>query len=90
MPTVAQSGIPAFGPLSWYGICGPANVPAAVTERLNAEITKAVDAPSLKARFEELSFVPAKSSPQHFRQIILDDLAKISKAVKDANIKIDF
>jgi tripartite-type tricarboxylate transporter receptor subunit TctC len=90
VPTVAESGIPGFELLSWYGIWGPANMPAAVTERLNAEIARAVDAPSLKAKFEELSFIPAKSSSQQFKQIIRDDLAKIGKAVKDANIKIDF
>lgn len=90
VPTVAESGIPGFELLSWYGIWGPADMPAAVTERLNAEIAKAVDAPALKTRFAELSFIPAKSDPAQFRQLIRDDLSKIGKAVKEANIQIDF
>ena len=90
VPTVAESGIPGFELLSWYGIWGPANMPAAVTDRLNAEIAKAVDAPALKARFAELSFIPAKSDPAQFRQLIREDLSKIGKAVKEANIQIDF
>lgn len=90
VPTVAESGIPGFELLSWYGIWGPADMPAAVTERLNAEIAKAVDAPALKARFAELSFIPAKSDPAQFRQLIREDLSKIGKAVKEANIQIDF
>jgi tripartite-type tricarboxylate transporter receptor subunit TctC len=90
VPTVAESGIPGFELLSWYGIWGPADMPAAVTERLNAEIAKAIDAPALKARFAELSFIPAKSDPAQFRQLIRDDLSKIGKAVKEANIQIDF
>ena len=90
LPTVAESGIPGFELLSWYGIWGPANMPAAVTDRLNAEIAKAVDAPALKARFAELSFIPAKSDPAQFRQLIREDLSKIGKAVKEANIQIDF
>ena len=90
VPTVAESGIPGFELLSWYGIWGPADMPAAVTDRLNAEIAKAVDAPALKARFAELSFIPAKSDPAQFRQLIREDLSKIGKAVKEANIQIDF
>ncbi|RRH85633.1 tripartite tricarboxylate transporter substrate binding protein [Variovorax beijingensis] len=90
VPTVAESGIPGFELLSWYGIWGPADMPAAVTDRLNAEIAKAVGAPALKARFAELSFIPARSDPAQFRQLIREDLSKIGKAVKEANIRIDF
>lgn len=90
VPTVAESGIPGFELLSWYGIWGPADMPAAVTDRLNAEIAKAVDAPALKAKFAELSFIAAKSSPAQFRELIREDLSKIGKAVKEANIRIDF
>ncbi|MDH6590541.1 tripartite-type tricarboxylate transporter receptor subunit TctC [Variovorax sp. TBS-050B] len=90
VPTLSEAGMPGFELLSWYGIWGPADLPAAITDRLNSEIAKAVEAPSLKARFAELSFVPTKSSPAQFRQLIADDLTKIGKAVKEAGIRIDF
>ncbi len=90
IPTLAESGMPGFELLSWYGIWGPANMPAAITNRLNAEIAKAVDAPSLKARFADLSFVPTTSSPAQFKQLIAEDLDKIGKVVKDTGIRIDF
>lgn len=64
-------------------------MPVAVTNRLNAEIAKAVDTPALKAKFAELSFVPAKSNPEQFKKLIREDLSKIGQAVKEANIKID-
>jgi tripartite-type tricarboxylate transporter receptor subunit TctC len=89
VPTVAESGIPGFELLSWYGIWGPADMPVAVTNRLNAEIAKAVDTPALKAKFTELSFVPARANPEQFRKLIREDLSKIGQAVKEANIKID-
>ena len=89
VPTVAESGIPGFELLSWYGIWGPADMPLAVTNRLNAEIAKAVDTPALKAKFAELSFVPSKSTPEQFKKLIREDLTKIGQAVKAANIKID-
>jgi len=89
VPTVAESGIPGFELLSWYGIWGPAGMPEAVTNRLNSEIAKAVDTPALKAKFTELSFVPAKSNPEQFRKLIREDLSKIGQAVKEANIRVD-
>ena len=90
VPTLAESGMPGFELLSWYGIWGPADLPAAITDRLNAEIGKAVQAPSLKAKFAEMSFVPTQSTPAQFKQLIAEDLVKIGKAVKDAGIRIDF
>lgn len=90
VPTVAESGIPGFELLSWYGLWGPANMPTAVTVRLNAEISKAVEVPALKAKFAELSFIPTRSDPEQFRKLIRDDLSKIGKAVKEANIRIEF
>ena len=65
-------------------------MPAAITDRLNAEIGKAVQVPSLKAKFADLSFVPTQSTPAQFKQLIAEDLAKIGKAVKEAGIRIDF
>ncbi|WPH12822.1 Bug family tripartite tricarboxylate transporter substrate binding protein [Variovorax paradoxus] len=90
VPTLAESGVPGFELLSWYGIWGPADLPAAITDKLNAEIGKAVQAPSLKAKFAEMSFVPTQSTPAQFKQLIAEDLVKIGKAVKDAGIRIDF
>lgn len=89
VPTLAETVLPGFDLLSWYGIWGPADMPAAVTQRLNAEIGKAVDAPSLKLKFADLSFVTTKSTPAQFKQMISEDMAKIGKAVKEAGIRID-
>lgn len=90
VPTVAESGVPGFELLSWYGVWGPADMPAEIAQRLNAEIAKAVDAPALKSKFAELSFVPTKSSPEQFKKLIREDISKIGQAVKEANIKIEF
>jgi tripartite-type tricarboxylate transporter receptor subunit TctC len=89
VPTVSESGLPGYELLSWYGIWAPANLPKPIADRLNAEIGKAVDAPTVKARFAEISFVPTKSSPEQFKSLIREDLKKIGKIVKDANIQID-
>ena len=89
VPTVAESGIPGFELLSWYGVWGAAGMPKAVVDRLNIEIGKAVQTENLKTRFAEMSFVPAQATPDQFRALISADLATIGKAVKEADIRID-
>lgn len=89
VPTLAEGTIPGFELLSWYGIWGPAGLPADITHKLNTEIAKAVEAPSLKSKFAELSFVPTQSTAAQFKALIADDMAKIGKAVKQAGIRID-
>jgi len=90
VPTVAESGIPDFEVLSWYGIWGPAGMPADVVATLNREVARAVGTAGVKARFNDLSFVPTQSSPEEFRAMIRQDIVSIGKAVKEANIRISF
>ncbi|KAI3591313.1 BUG/TctC family periplasmic protein [Cupriavidus sp. U2] len=89
VPTVAESGLPGFELLSWYGIWGPANLPADITQRLSREINKAVQDPAVKARFSDMSFEPVQSTPEQFKALINSDLTKVSAIVKAANIQID-
>ncbi len=89
VPTVSESGLPGYELLSWYGIWAPANLPKSITDKLNSEISKAVEAPTLKSKFADISFVPNKSSAEQFKALIKDDLKKIGKIVKDAKIQID-
>ena len=45
VPTVAESGLPGFQSVTWFGVLGPANTPKAVVERMNAEVNRALAAP---------------------------------------------
>lgn len=89
VPTVAESGMPEFELLSWYGLWGPANLPREVVERLNAAVAKAVQSPHVKARFADLSFETAPNTPEQFGRIIKDEIRRVGEVVKAANIRID-
>jgi tripartite-type tricarboxylate transporter receptor subunit TctC len=89
VPTVAESGMPEFELLSWYGLWGPANLPRDVVERLNAAVTKAVQSAHVKARFAELSFEAAPNTPEQFGRIIKDEIRRVGEVVKAAHIRID-
>lgn len=89
VPTVAESGMPGFELLSWYGLWGPANLPCEVVEKLNAAVAKAVQSAHVKARFADLSFEAAPNTPEQFGRIIKEEIRRVGEVVKAANIRID-
>ena len=89
VPTVAESGIPSFDMVSWYGLWGPRGVPKAVTARLTAETAKAVRAPLAAARLGEQGFEPAGGGPDAFAKFIAQEIDRYAKIVKEANIKAE-
>jgi len=89
VPTVAESGMPGFELLSWYGLWGPAGMPKDVVDKLNAAVAKAVQSPHVKARFADLSFETAENTPAQFAKLIQEEIRRVGAVVKAANIRID-
>ena len=89
VPTVAESGMPGFEMLSWYGLWGPANLPREIVEKLNAAVAKAVQSAHVKARFADLSFEAAPNNPEQFGRIIKEEIHRVGEVIKAANIRID-
>lgn len=82
--------IPAFRkPSSWFGILGPAGMPPDVVARLNAEIVKALNAPDVKSRFEQLGLAILGGSPADFAALIKDGIERYGAIIRDAGIKVD-
>ena len=89
VPTVAESGMPGFEILSWYGLWGPAGMPREVVDKLNAAVHKAVQSPHVKARFADLSFETVDNTPAQFSKLIQEEIRRIGVVVKAANIRIE-
>jgi len=87
VPTVAESGLPGFQSVTWFGILGPANTPRAVVERMNAEMNKALLLPEIQARFAQMGFEPAGGTAAEFAQTIQRDADKWSKVIRDAGVQ---
>ena len=79
-----------FDAVGWFGVFGPANLPKAITDRLNAEINKVQKSPEMAKRMEgwNLEPPPAKS-PEEFKAIIARDVKLWTSIAKDANISED-
>jgi len=88
IPAVAEV-LPGFELVGWYGIAGPAKLPAPILARLNAEIVKIVNSPELRDRIVADGAEPVGSSPEEFRQFMLADLDKAAKLVKASGAKLE-
>ena len=89
VPTVAESGLPGFEMVSWYGLWGPAGLPREISSRLVIEVGKAVRSQLATDRLGEQGFDPVGSTSEQFAAYIRDEITRYARIVKEANIKAE-
>lgn len=87
VPTVAET-IPGFEFYSWYGLWGPAKLPADITARLNAEVNKAL-ATDMKDKLTEQGLLLTPGSVKDFEAFQHDDMARSQKIITEGNIRVE-
>ncbi len=86
-PTVAESGLPGYESVSWYGILATAGTPKPVVDRLNAEIRKIVATAEIRDALANQGAEPVTDTPEEFAAIVRADVAKWAKIVKATGAK---
>ena len=93
VPTVAESGrdlgLGQFDIHTWFGLFGPARLPADVTARLNKAFVDALNSPDVKARLATLMAEPAPSTPEAFGAFVRTEHAKYEQVVRASGAKAD-
>jgi tripartite-type tricarboxylate transporter receptor subunit TctC len=89
VPTFEELGYKGFTGVQWYGIVGPAKMPADVTNRLNDEINKAIATPELRQRLSGEALEPMPMEPAEFGKFMQEDIAKWAKLAQERNIKLE-
>jgi tripartite-type tricarboxylate transporter receptor subunit TctC len=89
VPTVSEAGLAGYDSTGWFGVVAPAGTPPAVINRLNTEITAALNDEQVKTNMRNLGVEPAPSQPEAFEAYIRAETAKWGKVIKQASIKID-
>lgn len=89
LPTIAEAGLKGFDADIWFGFMAPAGTPRNVVTRLNAELNRIVRLPDIAERLSGQLFDVRTSTPEAFAGLVRDDIAKWTKVVRDANIKME-
>ena len=89
IPTVEESGVKGFAFASWYGLWGPKNLPADLSNTLQAHVAKVLALPDVKQRLNALGFEPIGSDGKEFATYIREEMAKYEKIIDDATIKVE-
>ena len=76
VPTFDESGFKGFDGVQWYGVVGPAGLPAPIVKRLNDEINAMLAEPEMRERLSGEAVEPMPMSPDQFAQYIRDDIAR--------------
>jgi len=87
LPTIAESGLPGFEAISWFGLMAPAGTPASIVGKVYQQAAKIAMEPEMKAKLAQLGLDATSDPPDAFAAIIKADIAKWAKVIKDANIK---
>lgn len=89
VPTVAESGFPGYEDYTWIAFFAPRGTPRAAVEKLNAEVTKALQVPAVKERLATLGFEFAPNTPQQFSEYLKREVVKWAKVVQDSGARVD-
>ena len=89
VPTVAESGYKGFEAVTWFGLLGPARMPAALVGSLNSELNKALAAPDLRKKLEDQGLTVQGSSPEQFLKLMRSDIEKWGRVVKASGARAD-
>jgi tripartite-type tricarboxylate transporter receptor subunit TctC len=87
VPTIAEAGVPGFQATLWVGFMAPAGTPQPIIEKLNAEITKIVSRPDIKAAWEKQGAEPVTMTQPQFKAFMDAQIAKWADVIKANDIK---
>jgi tripartite-type tricarboxylate transporter receptor subunit TctC len=88
MPTVAESGLPGYEAISWFGLFGPAGMPADVVAKINGEVARLFSSPEFRKNFlERQYFESIAGTPAQLAGFIKAEEPKWRKVIRDAKVK---
>jgi tripartite-type tricarboxylate transporter receptor subunit TctC len=89
VPTIAESGYPGFDVQSWFALVAPAGTPKPIITQLNAALNKALNAPEVRQRMQELAATPEPGSPEKMAAFEVSEVKRWREVVKESGAKAE-
>ena len=89
VPTMIEAGFPSVTITSWYGLWGPAGMPAPVVQRIYAEVARELALPLVRRRLADVSAEGMGEPPDKFAAFCISEQERYAQLIKAANIKLE-
>ncbi|WP_423196568.1 MULTISPECIES: tripartite tricarboxylate transporter substrate binding protein BugE [unclassified Cupriavidus] len=89
VPTFAELGLPEVNDSAWFGLIGPAKLPADIQAKVHDAAVKVLAQPEVRKKLEELGATPVGDTPAHFGAQITSEVAKNKRVAAAAKISLD-
>ena len=87
VPTTGEAGVQGADAPLWFGVWGPAGMPAEVVRKINGDVRKALAEPAVKQRLANLGNDPMDMSPEEFARFVRSEINDYQRVVRAAGIK---
>jgi tripartite-type tricarboxylate transporter receptor subunit TctC len=89
LPTIAESGLPGFRSITWFPIVGPPGLPAAIADKINADVVAILKKPEIDQKLKTLRLDPMGGSPADAAKFFADETALWGRVIREAHITLD-
>jgi tripartite-type tricarboxylate transporter receptor subunit TctC len=89
LPTIAEAGVAGYAFDPWFGLVIAAKTPRPVVEKVSAQVRRMLELPEVKKRLVGLGAEPTPTTPEGFDSLVREEIAKFTKIVRDADIKVE-
>ena len=89
LPTIAESGLPGYEVVSWFGTLAPKNTPAEIVEKWNKEVNHILQMPDVKQKLLSLALEPQGGTQKDFLDFMTNDWAVWDRLIKEEGIYVD-
>ncbi|WP_241673258.1 tripartite tricarboxylate transporter substrate binding protein [Lacisediminimonas profundi] len=89
VPAMAESGLPGFDVMAWFGILAPAGTPREIVQKLNAAMVKIIQSEEISAKIIAQGGAPAANSPEEFSAFLNAEVPRWSKLIKESGVTVN-
>jgi len=89
VPTIAESGLPGFDAITWYGIMAPARTPPEVVRLVANELNQILKSPDVAKRFNDMGSEPAEVNPEAFARFLDEEAARWLEVVRQSGARME-